>query len=271
MLVLTGADSVPRSQGPTPRNDFCRILTQEGLLDPISNALLAVCGDPDDLAESAKAKIVHVLLLFAQSDHKVKEAMARRSILLRACSPSSPSSSSNLLFVELTLVTPPCRSRQGRQRPRARAPRHPAQDDQELVDAARRARAASAGRRDRLARLAPRPDVSRSSRRSASSFLCRHRRTRAVSLTRRRRPQEIQNHAVNALFNLCRLSKARQAEAAAAGAIPLLQQIVNDNSPLKQFALPVLCDCAHAGKATRRLCVALSLLHSARARRATLT
>jgi hypothetical protein len=42
-----------------------------------------VCGDSDDLAESAKAKIVHILLLFAQSDHKVKEAMAKRGVLLR--------------------------------------------------------------------------------------------------------------------------------------------------------------------------------------------
>lgn len=71
--------------------------------------------------------------------------------------------------------------------------------------------------------------------------------------------QEIQNHAVNTLFNLCRLSSERQSEAAAAGAIPLLQRIVRDNSPLKQFALPILCDFAHAGKATRKLCVFLCL------------
>lgn len=68
-------------------------------------------------------------------------------------------------------------------------------------------------------------------------------------------PQEIQNHAVNALFNLCRLSKNRQEEAASAGAIPLLQRIVQDSSPLKQFALPILCDFAHAGKLCRKLSV----------------
>lgn len=58
---------------------------------------------------------------------------------------------------------------------------------------------------------------------------------------------------VNALFNLCRLSKIRQEEAAVAGAIPILQRVVQGSSPLKQFALPILCDFAHASKTCRRL------------------
>lgn len=58
---------------------------------------------------------------------------------------------------------------------------------------------------------------------------------------------------VNALFNLCRLSSVRQEEAAIAGAIPILQQIVSGSSPLKQFALPILCDFAHASKTCRKL------------------
>jgi hypothetical protein len=76
------------SQGPTPRNDFCRIFTQEGMLEPLSAALLNTCGDDDDLAESAKGKIVQILLCFAQSDHKVKEAMAKRTTVVRASLPS---------------------------------------------------------------------------------------------------------------------------------------------------------------------------------------
>jgi hypothetical protein len=75
------------SQGPTPRNDFCRIFTQEGMLEPLSAALLNTCGDDDDLAESAKGKIVQILLCFAQSDHKVKEAMAKRTTVVRASLP----------------------------------------------------------------------------------------------------------------------------------------------------------------------------------------
>lgn len=73
------------SQGPTPRNDFCRIFNHEGLLEPLSSALLSVSKDDDDLAESAKAKIINIFLLFAQSDRKVKEAMANRVVVLREC------------------------------------------------------------------------------------------------------------------------------------------------------------------------------------------
>lgn len=58
---------------------------------------------------------------------------------------------------------------------------------------------------------------------------------------------------VNALYNLCRLSKPRQEEAALAGAIPILQRVVKSSSPLKQFALPILCDFAHTSKTCRKL------------------
>ncbi len=37
------------------------------------------------------------------------------------------------------------------------------------------------------------------------------------------------------------------------GILPLLQKVISDGSPLKEFALPILCDMASAGKATRRL------------------
>lgn len=75
-------------QGATPRNDLCRLFVAEGMLDPLSNALLAVCADNDDLAESAKAKLVHIFLLVAQSDRKVKVAMASRTVVRRASLPA---------------------------------------------------------------------------------------------------------------------------------------------------------------------------------------
>lgn len=65
--------------------------------------------------------------------------------------------------------------------------------------------------------------------------------------------QEICNPLVNALYNLCRLSKSRQEEAAMSGAIPALQSLINANSPLKQFALPIICDFAHASKTCRKV------------------
>ncbi|KAG0310153.1 hypothetical protein BGZ97_012753 [Linnemannia gamsii] len=63
--------------------------------------------------------------------------------------------------------------------------------------------------------------------------------------------QDVCNHVLTTLFNLCRINKARQEEAAQAGLIPHLQQIAESSSPLKQFALPILCDMAHAGRACR--------------------
>ncbi|BGP24123.1 Protein kinase of the Mitotic Exit Network [Rhodotorula toruloides] len=202
-MAVDGISRVFEMQGPIPRNDFCRILTQEGVLEPLSNALLSVCGDTDDLAESAKAKIVQILLLFAQSDHKVKEAMAKRCVLLRLVR------AADLLQPDLLAV---------------------------LLKTVKN-----------VSMLPSALEVLQNA--GASEML-----VGILAKTYRGRVgAEIQNHAVNALFNLCRLSKSRQEEAARAGAIPLLQAIVRDNSPLKQFALPILCDFAHAGKACRYL------------------
>lgn len=64
---------------------------------------------------------------------------------------------------------------------------------------------------------------------------------------------EICNPIVNALYNLCRLSKSRQEEAALAGAVPVLVTLVQGSSPLKQFALPILCDFAHASRTCRKI------------------
>lgn len=55
------------------------------------------------------------------------------------------------------------------------------------------------------------------------------------------------------LPSVCRLNRRRQEEAAQAGIIPQLVRVVKSQSPLKQFALPILCEMAHAGKSTRKL------------------
>ena len=70
-------------QGTTPRTDFCRMLAAEGLLTPLADALIASAEDGDELAESAKAKICSIFLIFAQSDLKVKEALATRPVITR--------------------------------------------------------------------------------------------------------------------------------------------------------------------------------------------
>ena len=49
------------------------------------------------------------------------------------------------------------------------------------------------------------------------------------------------------------MNKSRQEEAAQAGIIPSLKRVIESKSPLKQFALPILCDLASAGKSCRKL------------------
>lgn len=65
--------------------------------------------------------------------------------------------------------------------------------------------------------------------------------------------QEMSNHIFQTCYNLCRLNKSRQEEAAQAGIIPCLKRVIETSSPLKQFALPILCDLASAGKSCRVL------------------
>lgn len=65
--------------------------------------------------------------------------------------------------------------------------------------------------------------------------------------------QEISNQALNIMFNLCRLSKTRQEDAALNGVVPLLIRIVKSDRPRKEFALPILCDMAHSGKVGRKI------------------
>ncbi|KAI9295050.1 hypothetical protein K502DRAFT_349422 [Neoconidiobolus thromboides FSU 785] len=64
---------------------------------------------------------------------------------------------------------------------------------------------------------------------------------------------EMCHHVLNTMFNLCRINKHRQELAAQAGIIPHLQHIGALKSPLKPFAISILCDMAHAGKVCRRL------------------
>ncbi|KAI3985225.1 hypothetical protein MKX01_029921, partial [Papaver californicum] len=56
---------------------------------------------------------------------------------------------------------------------------------------------------------------------------------------------------LNALFNLCKINKRRQEQAAENGIIPHLMHFVMSDSHLKQCALPLLCDMAHASRNSR--------------------
>jgi len=62
---------------------------------------------------------------------------------------------------------------------------------------------------------------------------------------------EMRNQCVNTLYLLCRINRSRQEAAAIDGALPILQEIIEQGSPLKQFALPIMCDIAKASKRAR--------------------
>lgn len=62
---------------------------------------------------------------------------------------------------------------------------------------------------------------------------------------------QIQSQVLNSLHNLCKINKRRQEQAAECGIIPHLMRFIRINSSLKQFALPLLCDMAHASRVTR--------------------
>ncbi|XP_028783754.1 MAP3K epsilon protein kinase 1-like [Neltuma alba] len=59
---------------------------------------------------------------------------------------------------------------------------------------------------------------------------------------------QIHHEVLNALFNLCKINKRRQEQAAENGIIPHLMHFITSNSPLKRYALPLLCDMAHASR-----------------------
>ncbi|XP_059445336.1 MAP3K epsilon protein kinase 1-like isoform X2 [Corylus avellana] len=62
---------------------------------------------------------------------------------------------------------------------------------------------------------------------------------------------QIHHEVLNALFNLCKINKRRQEQAAENGIIPHLMQFIMLDSLLKQYALPLLCDMAHASRNSR--------------------
>lgn len=84
--ALNGIGSVFELQTPTTKNDFCRMFIREGLLDPLSSALLNVMGNSSPTAVEMKHKIIQILLVFSQvtqSDIHVRNAMGTRKIVRR--------------------------------------------------------------------------------------------------------------------------------------------------------------------------------------------
>ncbi|KAF9921189.1 hypothetical protein FBU30_008814 [Linnemannia zychae] len=201
-IAINGIHSVFKLQSLTPRNDFCRLLAKQGLLDPLSWTLYSTLKDPQGAPYTDK--IVQVLLIFSQGDSPVKELLATRPIV-HCMLTSLQNLPPNLCVMMLKCI------------------KNISMNSNTL-------------------------DVLQNA--SAISTLVHVLNERASTFDARSY-QDVCNHILTTLFNLCRINKARQEEAAQAGLIPHLQQIAESTSPLKQFALPILCDMAHAGRACR--------------------
>ena len=89
--ALNSITSVFELQSPTPKNDFCRMFIREGLLDPLSSALINVTnGKGCDTAGEMKTKIMQIILIFSQvsqSDVYVRNAIGTRKVIRRKCTP----------------------------------------------------------------------------------------------------------------------------------------------------------------------------------------
>ena len=205
-LVLVGVNgvwSVFELQGPTPKNDFCRIFSRSSVLYPLSLVLNRVLDEEGSLANEVEGRIVNIFLLFSQAENYVKETVADRMVLKRVLKDlgrMSPQHQITMLkFIKnLSMLAT-------------------------TLDALQNSNA-----------IEVLTDLLGASMRAAQF-------------------REISNQVLNTMYNLCRLSKARQEDAALSGVVPLLQRVVQTERPLKEFALPILCDMAHSGKVGRKV------------------
>ncbi|EKM49713.1 uncharacterized protein PHACADRAFT_214230 [Phanerochaete carnosa HHB-10118-sp] len=204
--ALNGICSVFELQSPTTKNDFCRMFIREGLLDPLSSALLNIMTSRGETAAEMNGKIIQIVLVFcqvSQSDIHVRNALGTRKVvrrLLRACELLEPEYLVNVL----------------------KAVKHLSMSAT-LLEVLQNANAI-----DILVKI-----LEEQSSGPYSAEIC--------------------NHVFQTCYNLCRLNKSRQEEAAQAGIVPCLVRVLPTKSPLKQFALPILCDLASASKSCRIL------------------
>ncbi|OKL58984.1 Cytokinesis protein sepH [Talaromyces atroroseus] len=204
-LVLIGVNgiwSVFELQGSTPKNDFCRILSRNSVLDPLSLVLSRVLDEDEELAKISEGRIANIFFIFSQAENHVKEMVAERTVLhrvLKELRRMTPTHQITMLkFIKnLSMLSTTLESLQ----------------NSNAID--------------------------------VLTELLR-------STMKQPHFREVSNQILNTIYNMCRLSKPRQEDAALNGIIPLLQKIVKTERPLKEFALPILCDMAHSGRVGRR-------------------
>eukprot|EP01135_Chromosphaera_perkinsii_P007627 Nk52_evm83s914 gene=Nk52_evmTU83s914 len=187
-------------QTSTPKNDFCRIFTKNGLLSRLSITLHNLVNNDTEPNYHYIERIASLLLYFSHADSYVKMEMAKSPVIKRILSviPKLPVEILVKLLKGIKNLT---------MDPNTLENLHQAHVIPKLV-----------------------------------AFL---ERKNGPCVT------EMHNQILNSLFNLCRINKTRQEEAASCGIIPHLKYFVSINSPLKQFALPIVCDLAYTSRRTR--------------------
>lgn len=242
--ALNGIGSVFELQSPTTKNDFCRMFIREGLLDPLSSALLNIMTSQEDVAMEMNHKIIQIILVFcqvSQSDIHVRNALGTRKVVRR-----------KLHFMPLNGVYQGLTRHSGLLRAcellepqylvhMLKAVKHLSMNAT-LLEVLQNANAIEI-----LVKILDEQD--NTGPYSTVSFIP----VALLDIVAHLPSQEISNHVFQTVYNLCRLNKSRQEEAAQAGIIPALKRVIESSSPLKQFALPILCDLASAGKSCRIL------------------
>ena len=240
--ALNGIGSVFELQSPTTKNDFCRMFIREGLLDPLTSALLNMMAIRGEVTDQMKKKIVQIVLVFSQvtqSDIHVRNALGTRKIVRRRHS---------ITFKVWCLVLNiPSRFVASVRTPGTTVPCEYVKGCQAPFNECNLAR--STAECERVGNSDSTPG------RTEFWIIQCGKRLRALVLPASclSHQQEVSNHIFQTCYNLCRLNKSRQEEAAQAGIIPSLKRVIESKSPLKQFALPILCDLASAGKSCRKL------------------
>lgn len=89
--ALNGICNVFDLQGPTPKNDFCRMFIREGILNPLSSALINVmAADPAGSAD-IKMQLIQIIIIFCQVSHSdihVRNALGTRMVVRRESLPT---------------------------------------------------------------------------------------------------------------------------------------------------------------------------------------
>ena len=235
-MAIDGIRSVFQLQSPTPKNDFCRLFVKCDVLKHLANALLCTIKSPS--AQEYADKTADIFLLFSHGDAVVKKHMADPSsggVLERTCqiAASELEKPANQLTNHLTDCSREIVMFRAMDLLKASSP-------QLLLKILKTIKQLSMDTNT----LAPLQQI------GAIPKLINMFGLKGAPLEV---SKEIDNQLLGALYNLTRISKERQEQAALAGIIPHLKEFISNNSPLKQFALSSIIELAHVRRARAEL------------------